>query len=109
MYYVREIGHEDTRWVVLKRMTAQVLMTDGITLKAEPKNGTDFSLEELQKIVDGYIEILPLSGSQIMVLNEEGKLLGLGFNYNATLAARMAGFDEVIVGDVLVCDTEMVK
>lgn len=90
-------------------MTAQVLMTDGIVLKAEPKNGTDFLLEELQQIVGGYIEVLYLSKSQIMVVNEEGKLLGLGLNYNATLAAQMAGIDDIIVGDVLVCDTEMVK
>ena len=90
-------------------MTAQVLMTDGIVLKAEPKNGTDFSLEELQQIVGGYIEVLYLSKSQIMVVNDEGKLLGLGLNHNATLAAQMAGIDDIIVGDVLVCDTEMVK
>ena len=90
-------------------MTAQVLMIDGIVLKAEPKNGANFSLEEAQQIVGGYVEVLPLSKSQIMILNEEGKLLGLGFNHNATLAARMAGYDEVIVGDVLVCNTEMFK
>ena len=90
-------------------MTAQVLMTDGIVLKAEPKNGTDFSLEELQQIVGGYIEVLYLSKSQIMVVNDEGKLLGWGLNHNATLASQMAGIDDIIVGDVLVCDTEMVK
>lgn len=33
---------------------AQLINTDGSIKKVEPKNGTDFELEELQKFVDGY-------------------------------------------------------
>ena len=79
------------------------------SLAVEPKNGTDFSLEELQKIVGGYIEVLRLGSEQIMVLNEEGKLYGLGVNDKATVLAVTAGYADIIVGDVLVCPKEMVK
>lgn len=88
---------------------AHVVMTSGVTLAVEPKNGTDFSLEELQKIVGGYIEVLRLGSEQIMVLNEEGKLYGLGVNDKATVLAVTAGYADIIVGDVLVCPKEMVK
>lgn len=71
----------------------------------EPKNGTDFSLEELQKIVGGYIEIVNLNEEYIMVVNEEGKLLGLPINSGATIMAQRG----LIVGDVLVCRREEVK
>lgn len=91
------------------KKAAHVIMTDGIALKTEPKNGTDFSLEEMQKIVGGYIEILRLGSELIMVVNEEGKLNGLGFNAKATILARAAGYDDYIVGDVLVCPSDMVK
>lgn len=83
---------------------AKIIYSDGREVAVKPKNGTDFSLEELQAIVGGYIEIIYVKGNDIMVLNEEGKLIGLPINGKAS---RMAG--EVIVGNVLVCDTKMVK
>lgn len=45
-----------------------------------PANGTAFTLEELQKIVGGYIEALYLHDGRIMFLNEDGKRLGLPLN-----------------------------
>jgi hypothetical protein len=62
-------------------------------------------LKELQEYVGGYIEtISSLDGEEIMVVNEEGKLMGLPFNYFATLRlvndfSRM----DHIVGDALIC------
>ena len=70
----------------------------------QPKNSTDFSLEELKGFVGGYIEIVHIGRGQIMVVNEEGKLLGLPFNDIATLRCL-----EPIVGDVLVCDESEVR
>ena len=90
-------------------MTSTIIKTNGEVVNVEPKNGTDFKLAELQKIVGGYIEVVYLSDTQIMIVNEEGKLNDLDFNSSATLAVRMAGIDDVIVGDVLVCPSEMVK
>lgn len=39
----------------------------------KPKNGRDFELEEAQRYVDGYIEVVRLTDDQIMIINEEGK------------------------------------
>lgn len=41
----------------------------------QPANGSDFTLEEMQAIVGGYIELVELDGSTTMVVNEEGKLI----------------------------------
>lgn len=95
---------------------AAILKADGTSFVVTPENGTDFNLDELQKIVGGYIEIVPIyatwrmfGSDKIMVVNEEGKLNGLPFNPSATLLVRAAGIDDFIVGDVLVCDSSMVK
>lgn len=87
-------------------------------IEVEPNNGTDFTLEELQHIVDGAMDIqkLPKSGL-IMVLNDEGKLNGLPKNEKATelwkenypIAEFPENNDELVVGTVLVCDPSMVK
>lgn len=74
----------------------------------EPSNGTDFSLEEL-RIVGGHIELVRLSKSQVMVVNEEGKVYDLPQNENATMLVNIAGIRDVIVGNVLVCDINKIK
>lgn len=69
-----------------------------------PDNGKDFKLEQLQKIVGGYIDMLGVGGDEIMVFNDEGKLMGLPFNREATEIYQKAfQTDDFIVGDVLVC------
>lgn len=90
---------------------AKIFFTDGTEKNVSPKNGTDFSLEEMHAIVCGYIEVLPLDKTgEIMVLNEEGKLYGLPYNAKATVYLKANSvYDEYIVGDVLVCDFEQVK
>lgn len=92
---------------------ATVIHPDGREETVEPKNGTNFSLEELQGVVGGYIEILPLDSEDktIMVLNEEGKLTGLELNPKATFLTRDIGLmpGDVIVGPVLVCLSEQVQ
>ena len=60
-------------------------------------------LENLQKTVGGYIEIVPVARSGdgkpiIMVCNEEGKLRGLEHN--------MYLDDEEIVGTIFLCSVE---
>ena len=90
-------------------MASIVITTDGKRYAVEPENGMDFSLDELKKIVGGYIEIVRFSSEQIMVCNEEGKCLGLPVNSCATLLVRVEGVNDVIHGNVLICDTKMVK
>lgn len=92
-------------------MKAKLLKANLDVIDVTPKNGTDFSLEELRGFVGGHIEIVPITHNQIMVVNEEGKLNGLPVNALATNAIFLArpAFCDVIVGDALICDSEMVK
>lgn len=77
-----------------------------------PKNGTDYKLDELQQMVGGYIQIISLTPTQIMVINEEGKLQGLKPNRLATETAHLVNAiadNDFIVGDCLVCESKRVK
>lgn len=79
------------------------------TIDVEPKNGADFSLEELQEFVGGYIEIIDLFDGTLMVINEEGKLKDLPFNIPATLIySKKYGMQDYIVGNALVCDKSQI-
>ena len=52
------------------------------------------SLESLQKEVDGYLEIVVLSPTTMMVFNEEGKIIGLEGNRRFN--------NDVIVGNIII-------
>ena len=88
---------------------AYICKSNGEVIKTSPKNGKDFSLKELKEIVGGHIEVVNL-GDDCMVVNEEGKLIGLPFNLNATIVYHFSTnkIDEHIVGDVLVCPKEQI-
>lgn len=79
---------------------ALIIEADGSMACTEPKNGSDFSLEELQFFVGGLIEILDIDENKVLVCNEEGRLKNLPIN------ERVSGFldlDFPIFGPVLVC------
>lgn len=90
---------------------AKIYKANGEVLDIEPKNGTDFQLDELQAIVGGFIQIIEISDTEIMVMNEEGKLENLPFNEKATAIYQKSilGVEDCIVGDALVCKDEEVK
>ena len=89
---------------------ATLYRTDGTKSRVKPSNGTDFSLEELQSFVGGYIEIAIIDDQHMMVFNEEGKLLRLEPNFMATVLFRKAfGGNDMIVGNALVCKEGEVK
>jgi hypothetical protein len=69
---------------------AKIIKTDGQIVPVEPKNGKDFKLEELQRIVGGYIQLFYLANEsgEVMVMNEEGKIEGLPLNEKATELAE---------------------
>lgn len=83
---------------------AKIVKTTGEIIEISPKNGTDFKYDELHSVVDGYIEIIHLPNREIMIVNEEGCLIGLDYN---PIASYLAG--QSIVGDVLVCKDNEVK
>lgn len=97
-------------------MAAKIYKTTGEVIEVEPKNGKDFKLEELQEIVHGYIELVNLSSTQYMVVNEEGLLIGLPLNLSATRlynnlnpSTTMLYEKGIIVGDVLICNKSQIK
>lgn len=54
---------------------ATLIKADGTQKEIQPQNGTDFCLEELQKYVDGYIQVIALRNQEdeILVINEDGE------------------------------------
>lgn len=84
-----------------------------------PANGKRFTLDELQGLVGGTIDIarLPeIPGNLVMVMNDNGKLLDLRVNEIASEIWRAAwpigkypyNNDGTIVGDVLIAPRSMV-
>ena len=53
------------------------IITPNLITSTTPENGSDFQLEELKKIVGGWIEIVRCPNDWIMVVNEEGQLPSL--------------------------------
>lgn len=77
---------------------AMLISTTGTIEFVKPKAVT-FELNEVQKLVQGYIEIYPIRiPNQIVVVNEEGLIIGMAFN---TIAKIAFGIDAV--GPVLIC------
>ena len=86
-------------------MKDSIYKTNGEVIETSPKNGTYYTLKELQEIVGGSIEIIHLTNNKIMVINDEGKLINLPHNKNATILYKLSfNTNDFIVGDALVCD-----
>ena len=83
---------------------ARIIKTDGKEISVEPRNGSDFSLSEMQRIVGGFIECVTLANGQLMVVNEEGVILEMPYNKKASEL-----FGQPIVGNALVCDSNQIK
>lgn len=56
----------------------------------------DNTLDELQSIVGGYIEVVPLTFDSVIICNKEEKLRDLPFNFHIPT--------DDIVGTVIICD-----
>lgn len=101
-----------------KKIRAEIYKADGYRMPAEPE-GNSFSMKELQSIVGGTFDIkkLPKTSGKIVV-NDDGKLLGLPVNEEASKLWRKNypveefphNNDGLIVGDVLIVyDGRMLK
>lgn len=81
-----------------------LIRPDGTKEHIIPEDGEAFSLEEMQKYVEGYIELIPDLDGRIIIANEEGKLNNMPINMTAT---KMWG--DVLVGNVLFLNKEEFK
>lgn len=70
---------------------------------AEPDNGRDYSLEELQKAVCGYIETVNVNDNdRLLVCNEEGALLCFPTNWVSFDYCQKHSTPYVLFGNVLI-------
>jgi len=63
---------------------ATLIKTDGTEEGVTPADGKEFTLEELQGYVGGYIEMLTLPDGALMLFNEDGLRLELEPNKQAS-------------------------
>jgi len=62
------------------------------------------SLEDMKKLVDGYIEVThPFNDTALIVCNEEGKINGLPLN-RSLLHPETGELYEIIAGNFFICD-----
>ena len=113
-------GHEiDTREVERNNqreinMKAKLLKVSGEVMEIEPKNGTDFKLDELYEHLQcSLVEVINLNQDDIMVVDEEGKWASNNvINVNATVLAqenRAIVFWDYIAGNAIVCNRQMIR
>ena len=85
-----------------------IIHVDGAQEEYSAADGKHYTLDELKKAIGGgYIEIVKTRDGRIMVLDEEGKLKGFPINRVAT-ALYLYGAQDPIVGDVLVCEDQLI-
>jgi len=87
---------------------ALYIRTNNAVANVTPQNSVSFTLEELQRMVGGLIEVVHLETDELMICNEEGKILYLPYNQAATRMARTKGHDphDRIMGNVVICSAE---
>lgn len=92
---------------------AQAIYTNNTIIEIQPKNNSDFELEELYPHIGRcYLEVVYLKNNKIMIIDEEGKLKNLPFNKIATEIAHKdeAIYDvDYIAGNVVICDTSELR
>ena len=82
---------------------------NGEVIETSPKNGKNYTYEELREIVGGFIQIIFLK-DKFMIINEEGKLNNLPYTDNATVLyrANFRNTTDFIVGDALLCGKDKI-
>ena len=93
---------------------AQVFYTNGDIKTIEPKNGADFTLDELKEHINGYIEVIAIRDPEdllkgenlLMLIDEDGKIKNLPANLNASRFAHNTQSIQVsdyIFGNAILC------
>lgn len=106
------VGGADLNFTNKLYLMAKLIKTDSTEEDVFPTNNKTFSLKELQKLVDGPIEIVYPSRSvkynnKLLVINELGKLRYLEHNDKATRIYNNPY--DYICGNALLCDNSEIK
>lgn len=106
----REVERNNQREI----MKARLLKASGEVMEIEPKNGTNFTLDELYKHLSrSLFKVINLNQDDIMVVDEEGKWESNNvINVNATVLAQenqaITSWD-YIAGNAIVCNRKMIR
>ena len=80
---------------------AFIIYADGEYQHLKTK-GKEVTLEEAQAVVGGYVEVVPLEGYPLLLVNENGIGEGLEVNQEASRIALKRGQRHILLGNVLV-------
>ena len=80
---------------------AYLLRADGTITEVQPANGDCFTNDEIESLVGGYFEPVPMVTDGIMLIDDEGKLKNKPLNTQAT-ERYLYRRSDFIVGDALV-------
>lgn len=84
---------------------ARYIKVDGTEQEVKPKNGYEFTLQEMRNYVDGGLEGLRLTDRLHMYLDDEGVLKGKPINSVASdIVSQHKGRPVPVCGDVLIAD-----
>ena len=86
---------------------AKLIKTDGTVTTVTPVNGSDFKAEEIHNLIGGHFEMIPLDNNACMLVDDNGKISGKEYNFDATQVAKERAtdpFSDYVAGDALVCE-----
>lgn len=69
-----------------------------------PANGKTWTLDEVQGLVGGYVQLIQLDDGLTMLVDEEGRMKGLPLNQGASLLSG-----HPVVGTALIFPKKMLK
>lgn len=87
----------------MAKNNAELIKVTGERIAISPANKTDFKLKEAAGHLQcDYIEVVNVGQDRILIVDEEGLLNGKPINPTASFL-----FNSTIVGDVILCDSNM--
>ena len=98
-------------------MTKEEINTKASEFKIITDQKDEPNLKEAQKFVGGYVEGITFPNGDYLIINEEGKLMGLPLNPEATALWRatftkdkyLFGYDDFVVGPAILIKKQALK
>lgn len=88
---------------------ARLIKSNGKEILVFPENEGVFKLREVQEVIGGDVEILPIEIDSVMIIHKDCELKHLTFNKRATDIAFQNNVFRCITGDVLICASEEIE
>lgn len=82
----------------MSRKNLTIINPDGSTKICAPKDGETWTLEEVQDLIDGIVDVLYLNDTTVVLFDEEGATKGLPKNLDASHYAGITLLGTVAIG-----------